>query len=285
METIFSRLLVQLRKEAGFPTAYKFYHDTGGKGVLKMSYRAYLMAEQGRILPELGRLGVFIWALGLTSKSVEANAFVSAWLKTMAGEDNFKDLVEPLLAAAAAAAAPGLSPMQKAVKKSMAAQKYHLTVEQAAAIYASHDNYLCYLAMSNDTGAWGKKEFAARLSLKEPVAEKALKALAAVKIVKEVKKGVYKCPLAGRIREFPHMGTLPEELRKKIHSYDNELEATGQRAFVCRSIIRADEVDLHNYFPIVEVNVSTAETYSVNEKTGHSALFMVEGKVTKLRDF
>ena len=283
METIFSNLLVQLRKDAGFPTAYRFYHDAGGRDVLKISYRKYLLVEQGKILPVMDKLGTFIWALGMIANSREANAFVTAWLKTMAGEENFKDLLAPLLGAGPDA--QGLTPMQKAMKKSMAAQKYHITVEQTAAIYASHENYLCYLALSNDTAAWSKKEFSARLSMKEPAAEKALKALAAVKIVKEVKKGVYKCPAAGMIREYPHLGTLPPELKEKVHGYDNELEALGKRTFVCRSIIRADETDLHNYYPIVEVNVNTAETYSVTEKTAHSALFMVEGKVTKLRDF
>ena len=33
------------------------------------------------------------------------------------------------------------------------------------------------------------------------------------------------------------------------------------------------------------VNISTAQTYAVTEKTEKSALFMVEGKITKLRDF
>jgi hypothetical protein len=35
----------------------------------------------------------------------------------------------------------------------------------------------------------------------------------------------------------------------------------------------------------MDVNLLAAGTYSVEKKTEHSALFMVEGKVTKLRDF
>ena len=47
MATIFSDVLTQLRKDSGFATAYSFYHDNGGAPVLKVSYRKYLMMEQG----------------------------------------------------------------------------------------------------------------------------------------------------------------------------------------------------------------------------------------------
>src|ERR1035437_7473881 len=134
METIFSKLLIQLRKKAGFPTAYQFYHSNGGKGVFKISYRGYLMIESGKNLPIAGRLGIFIWALRLIYKSAEANALVAAWLKTMAGEETFRDFIEPLLAAGPGR--PGLSPMQKAMEKSIAAKKYFFTLEQVKGIYA-----------------------------------------------------------------------------------------------------------------------------------------------------
>lgn len=283
MGTIFSKMLVRLRKNAGCATAYRFYHDTGGKAGLKMSYRNYLLIEQGRKLPMFEKLGTFIWALRLIGKCAEANAFVSAWLQTMAGAENFKALIEPLLAAKPDR--PGLSPMQQAMKKSIASGNYYLTLEQTKVIYANHDNYLCNLAISNDTGAWAKKELAARLKLTEARTEKALRALAGVKLAKEVKKGVYKCPADSMQREHPHLDSLPPELRKKMSDYDRQLEATGQGLFVCQTIIRADESDFRNFLPIMEVDIATSLTYSITEKTERSALFMVEGKITKLRDF
>ena len=69
-------MLVQLSKEAGFPTAYRFYHDNGGAAGLKISYRNYLLIEQGKKLPALGRLVTFTWALRLISKTPTANALV-----------------------------------------------------------------------------------------------------------------------------------------------------------------------------------------------------------------
>jgi len=283
METIFSKLFVELRKEAGFPTAYRFYHDSGGKDVLKISYRKYLLIEQGKILPVIGRLGTFIWALHLTHATPKANSFVSAWLKTMAGEDNFRDLIDPLITSHPDA--PKLSFMQKALDKSMNAKKYCVSMEQVKAIFANPDNHLCYLAISEDKDAWTIKEFAARLKLPEPAAEKALQALSKVKLVKEVKKGVYKCPLTGMLKDFPHQNIMPPELRKKTEDYKSKLSSKGTRLYRGRITLRADERELSGFIPVMDVNLTTASTYAIHEKTGNSALFVVEGSVIKLRDF
>ncbi len=283
MTTIFSTMLSQLRKDAGFPTAYRFYHDNGGKPVLKISYRAYLMAEQGRILPEIGKLGTLIWALQLVSRSHKANAFVSAWLKTMAGEDNFKDIIEPLMGGAPAA--QELSPMQDAMKKVLAGKQYCLSVKQVEAIYASYENSLCYIAITNDAGAWPLKEFAARLKLNEPAAKKALEALTAVKLVRKVKKSVYQCRISGMRPEFPHMNILPAELQNTMFKFDKKLQEAGDTVFVSQEIIRADNLGVRNFFSILDATTSTAHAYSVKEKTDTTALFMIEGKVTRLRYF
>lgn len=283
METTFSKLLVRLRKEAGFPTAYRFYHDNGGRHALKISYRKYLLIEQGRSLPVPGRLGTFLFALRIVNKSAEANALVTAWLKTMAGEDTFKEIIEPLITAKAGT--PGFSPMQEAMRKALSGKKYYLTPEQVEVIVAARANYLCFTAISNDTCAWQKNEFAERIGLPAAVAEKALKALAGAKLVKEIKKGVYKCPLAGAMVEYPHLATLAPGLMKKLREYDDELVAEGQPVWFNNGIIRADEVVFRSFFPVMGVNICTAQTYAVTEKTERSALFMVEGRIIKLRDF
>lgn len=282
METVFSKLLVQYRKDAGFPTAYRFYHDNGGARALKISYRKYLLIEQGKSLPAPERLGVFMFALRVVNKSAEANALVTAWLKTLVGEDTFKDIIEPLINAGRGA---GYTPMQEAMKKALSDKKYYMTPRQVEVIVAARANYLCFTALSNDTGAWPAKELAAKLGLSAAAAEKALKELAAVKLAKEVKKGVYKCPLAGSMVEYPHMATLKPGLMKKLGEYDHELVAAGQPVWFNNGIIRADETVFRSFFPLMGVNICTAQTYAVTEKTERSALFMVEGRITKLKDF
>lgn len=116
-------------------------------------------------------------------------------------------------------------------------------------------------------------------------APKALRALAAAKLVKEVKKRVYRRPAQDALWEYPHMSALPPELVEKIHAYDEKLAAAGRKMFLRQVIVRADETDFRNFFPLVDVNISTADAYATSERTEKSALFMVEGKITKLRDF
>ena len=86
MGTKFSEMLVKLRKDAGFVTAYKFFYDNGGDKVLGMCYRKYLMMEQGRFLPQFKHLRAFIYGLHLQNRSAAANGLADAWLRTMAGD-------------------------------------------------------------------------------------------------------------------------------------------------------------------------------------------------------
>ncbi len=283
METIFSKLFKGLRKDAGFSTAYRFYHDNGGKAALRISYRKYLLVEQGKILPAIERLGTFMFALRIVNKSAEANEFVTTWLQTMAGEDSFKEYIKPLLSDKSKNL--GYSPMQKAMKKALDMTKYYLKPEQIETIFDSPDNYLCYLAMSNDTGAWKLNEFSKRIGLTVKKAKAALKALSKNKIVKEVKENIYKCPFAGAMLEYPHLATLKPELLKKIESSDKELLKTSNPVWYRMGVIRADETAFRSFFPLMGVNISTAQTYAITEKSEKSALFIVEGKILKIRNF
>ncbi len=282
--TQFSKLLTECRRKAGFPTAYRFYHDNGGKGVLKISYRKYLMIEQGRILPLVDRLGTFIWALRLIPKSPEANALAEAWLKTMAGEDAFRDVIEPLLTAGRGVS--HVSPMQNAITRSMAEKKVFLTEEQMQAISVSRENHLVYTALSNDTGNWTKESMARALGLSLAAAGKALDALTAAKVLKKT-KSTYSCPMADKLRIMPYPqqhGPLPDTLAR-TDRYLDEMVAKGSRTFRRQMIMRADEQELQNLFPVLEADHITAASYAVREKTPNSAMFLVEHLVVKLLDF
>lgn len=50
-------------------------------------------------------------------------------------------------------------------------------------------------------------------------------------------------------------------------------------------IVRASLAKLSNSFPLLGLNVSTAQAYSVTQKQKDSALFEVECRVTKIHDF
>ena len=153
MTTFFSETLCRLRRDAGFPTAYRFYHDNGGQAVLKMSYRNYLLVEQGKCLPEAQKLFKLIVALRLLPKSGAASELAVDWLKTLAGEETFENVFKPALAPVKPQAS--MSPMDKAANRSLAANKFFMTAEHYRVVVSSFETYLCFLAMST-TSAFGK---------------------------------------------------------------------------------------------------------------------------------
>lgn len=217
MKTIFSEALTRLRSEAGFPTAYRFYHDNGGAPVLKISYRRYLSLEQGRYLPEISKLPRLTVALRLVPKSSGANKLMIAWLRTMAGEETYKSSLEPLFSEGALTSA--LSPIHKVVKRALAETGQQLTPEQFCAILADRDTYLCFLAVSRDTGLWSAEKLAAALQLKKEPADRALKTLLAAGIIRKTGGKNYICPLASGRVIYPSLNITDSALRAKMESY------------------------------------------------------------------
>lgn len=283
MPTIFSETLTRLRKEAGFTTAYRFYHNNGGQPVLKVSYRKYLLMEQGKLLPVFQRLHRLIYLLRCGQKSTPANDLAVAWLKTMAGEEAFRDILQPILAVKTGI--PGFSPLHKTVKRALADKKYYLTPEQFSVMVDNKNNYLCYLALSEDSGEWSVEGLAQSLKLKKPVAARAIKELHAVKILKEVRKGFYACPFVGCMVEAPQLNTVDRALEAKYAKCREELIATGKPVWTRSGTVRADAQEFRNFYPMMNLNLSTAHTYSITEKTENSALFTVVCRVIKIRDF
>ena len=283
MGTLFSDTLTRLRKTAGFPTAYRFYHDNGGAPVLQLSYRKYLLMEQGRILPVIGRLQKIFFALRLPPRTPSANELVLAWLRTMAGEEAFRELIEPALGAKTEAA--GLSPLHKALERSLADKKSHVTPDQFRVILSSLETYKCSLTLENDTGAWSAADLAKALGIKKPAAEKSLGALAKAGLLKEMRKGLYKSRLAGTMVEYPNLDIIDPALRGKLRGYLKEIEDSGATEWASKGVIRADALALRGLFPLINMNVAAAQTYAVTEKTDKTAFFYIIGKVVRLWDF
>lgn len=282
MATLFSETLCRIRKDAGFPTAYRFYHDNGGQPVLKVSYRNYLLIEQGKVLPEAERLGKLVVALRLTPRSDAASELAVAWLRTLAGEHTFENVFKPALVPLKTQ--PAMSPMDKVAERALAEKKFFLTPEHYAAIVESLETYLCFLATSNDTGAWSAADLAARLQLGKKDAEKAMAALEKAGLLKKAGKDKWRSPLAGALVEAPPLHTLDNSL-KKIAEYNAKLLAASPVTWHRGGIVRMNERDLRNLTPLMANNISAAKLYAVTGATEDSGLFFIEGKIIKLRKF
>jgi len=282
MGTIFSGTLVRLRKESCFKTAYSFYYGNGGAPVLKISYRKYLAIEQGKNLPVFGRLRGLLRGLHILPDSQEAQELTSAWLRTMAGEEDYGEVLEPMLRLKPEAAP--MPPMDEAMKKSLSGEKYHIRPSQLAVIAASQANYLCFLALANDSAAWTPEKLAVQLALPAKGIRTCLKELKSAKLVRE-RGGRYKCPLAGKILEYPYRAPAVERMMTKRLEYQEELLKAGSLIWRRRGIVRADAGALAGFIPLMRLNLATVHTFATARKTQNSALYLVEGSIIKLRDF
>lgn len=283
MATVFSKKLTQLRAEAGFKTAYAFFHENGGQQVLGLSYRKYLLLEQGKNLPALGRLTRLSYALRLVPQGPEANALAVAWLQTYAGEEAYQEVLAPLVAPRAEA--KGMTPMHEAMKKNMAEKRYFLKPVQYRAILTSFETYLCHQALSNEDGAWKAEDLAKALQLDKAKTLAALKTLKEAKLVKEPRKGFFKSPLAGLQIDAPQFNILSADFKARNEEYHKRLMESGRNEWFAACLLRADGEVFKGYLPFMSLNMQAAGSYAISRKTPDSALFMVESRIVRLRDF
>jgi len=283
MATIFSETLTRLRKGAGFPTAYRFFHDNGGAPFFKVSYRNYLMMEQGRNLPVLGRLARLVLGLRIPERTPEARELTLAWLKTMAGEEAYADLLEPLFVQGAPARAS--SPAEEALRRTLAEKKFHIAEPQILATVASFETYKCFFVMESDSGVWTADGLAKALGIKKAEADKALKSFLKVGLVKAEGKGGYRSRMAGHLVEYPAGPAFPPKVLGRIKDYYKRLEAEAPLEFGTSGMVRADADALRGFYPMLKSSVEASYAFNTTAKTKKSAGFFVIGRVHRLWNF
>ncbi len=281
MKTIFSKTLTRLRSEAGFTTAYRFFHDNGGARVLGMSYSKYQQLEEGEIPPQLDKLRILVTGLRLIPAGGPAKELVTACLKTLAGDEVYDELLKPALNDKPPMLT--LSPTQEAMKEVIAARKFHITPERLDVITALPESYACFQFITSDLGAWTAERLAKSAGIPKATAGKIIKSFLEAKLLRRAGKG-FTCPLVEAEIELPHKVACPE-LYKRLEQRHDELVASGRQVWFRRTILRADENALRDFFQLMAANLASVTAYSVNEKTPASAMFAMEVKATKLRDF
>ncbi len=100
----FALSLVTWRKERGYPTAYAFFHKSGGKRYFGVEYAYYLRMERGERLPSSDHLARILDALGSAVSHARArDQILTAYLKAMV---EGHALFDPILAAPSKPASP-----------------------------------------------------------------------------------------------------------------------------------------------------------------------------------
>ncbi|MBI4348159.1 MAG: hypothetical protein HY553_15065 [Elusimicrobia bacterium] len=284
MAEAFSRQMRRLRLDAGFKTAYRFYHQNGGRRNFPFTYVHYLRLENAGRLPRPQWMAVLLGALRLSPGHKGARELCLAYLKdSLESPEAVALILEPLLH-------PPAAPAQNAAAEAMrwikAEHVVHLSAEQFRVLAADEATYWCSEALVNDRGSWSPPELAERLGLKPESVRRGLARLASCGIARRTAAGRWACREAGKIYTFPGRLQGMGAALKRVQGFWERMHRCKGRGIAERvELVRAEEGFIRAYWPVLAealdgANVGAAHTHG--ENTG---LFLIETRVRKLMPF
>ena len=285
MKTPFSQTFVRLRKEAGFETAYQFYHKSGGAKVLQCSFPNYLRIEKGSHLPQPHRLPLLCTLLRLPLKPEELRTLVRAYLETWTKSKELADwMLLPFGAAAEPAGNP--DPARQALQRLVREEGHPLSLAQYEAVMESAASYWCYRVLTTSKDAYAAADLASMLDIKEAEIGAALESLRRRRIAVRQRDGRYKSPLAGEFILFPDSSLIEPKLMERVFKYNDAMIKKRGKLLDTRYFgTRVDLPKLQGYIPHYREAIRSLNAYTTLEKTPQSALVFVEGRIFKLFDF
>lgn len=285
MATPFARIFARLRRQAGFETAYQFYHKNGGRRAFGCSFQNYLRIESGANLPVPKRLPELCLHLRLPLRGADMRELVRAYLQTWAGSEELaRWFIAPFERDERPAAA--LGPAAQALSRVVREGARPLTLVQYKAVMSSAEAYWCCRVLVNERKGQTSAGLARILGLSEPRIRKGLEALRRCGLARRRRDGGYESPYAGRFLTFPDTALLPPRLKAAALRYTEDMvRRKGTVVDVRHCGVRADAAAMQGFLPHLREAMRGLNAYAVFEKTERSALFIVESKVLKLFDF
>lgn len=221
--TRFGPALARLRRDAGFATAYAFYHRSGGRRMFPFTFQYYLKIESGRSVPRPDWVPVLISALRVAPSHAGYRDLVSDYLRDLCGkEETYDALIAPLRSAAAPEGqAPAL------IRRLLYARAYPLSLRQFEGLAASEASYWAFEYLSNTDEAVDAAELARRTGLPAKALAAALAKLTELKLMRKAAGGRYRCHLVGRRLIYPSESPATTKARAAVRRH---LAAMAERA-------------------------------------------------------
>jgi transcriptional regulator with XRE-family HTH domain len=240
----FGSLLVEKRRERGYPTAYSFFHGRGARR-FGVTFQQYLRVEKGTRLPSLKTLEAILDALG-TRDNFEAGRtqLLRAFLKaSVEGSPLFDPILEPKATVVQNASAEAPEAMLKVALKRALESIPSMTVEQAEAIVANRPQLWIFEWLLHTGDRAKPEELGARFGLRDTEVQAALARLVELKLVKKERDGTHHCPYFETDLSQPH-GTL---LRKRslfvTREISSALEDTGKKCVYSYQFMTVESED------------------------------------------
>lgn len=283
MNELFARRLTRLRREAGFKSAYRFYHGNGGRRHFPFTYVHYLRLEKGASLPRPGWLARLLAALRLSPGAEASRGLLEAYLKgLLGGEAEYALIVAPLRGPAAATRASGAGALRWLREE----HALHMTPAQFRVVAADETTYWCSEVLSNDGGAWSPAELAAKLGLDEKKTAAGLARLAAARLAKRAAADRYRSRKPGMLYTFPgRLEGMGGELRAVSGYWEKMARRRGKDAFARVEVVRAEAGFMSRYAADLGEAVDAVNLGAARSAGDDTGLYLVEAAVRKLTPF
>lgn len=275
----FAMILRQVRREAGYATAYAFYHKNGGRAIFPFTYVHYLRLERAVSLPRPEWMPTLLFALRLPQHSTcvrELNiAYLKALLRTAPA---YESVLAPLLAAS-----PGRGFSETSAALWRARQTVHMTPKQFLAVASDSVVYWCSEFILNDRGSFRVEDLASLTGASAAAVGAALAELRTTKLVKSVARGRWRSAKPGAIYSFP--GRLPG-LQKALDRIAGYWEARARRdggpVAWRMELVRASARRIAAYSGSLLESVDSAADLSTHDKGEDTGFFLVRAEIKKI---
>lgn len=276
----FSKCLVRLRREAGFPSAYRFYHSNGGRRTFPFTYVHYLRIEKGVSLPKPAWLARCLTALRLSPGEPGCRELSLSFIRDLLGsEQAFETLLAPLLGRAEDRRPPGA----EALRWLKAHHAVHLSPEQFKTLAGDEATYWCSEVLLNDAGSWTAGELARAAGLEEADARAGLRRLAAAGLARRTTKGRFKARQAGKFYTFPgRLAGMAGALERVRGYWQRRLRREGREVLTRNELVRAESSAMRRYASALAETMDSANAYATHAKGEDTGLYLIESKVSRL---
>ena len=283
---MFPAVLLRLRREAGFKSAYQFYHDNGGRRHFPFTYVHYLRIERGESLPRPEWVPLFITSLRLSPGAQGCRAFLIAFLEALLGTQRACDAVlSPLLTPAKAANGPGDASRQ-ALRWIKSEHTVHMTPEQFRVVAADEATYWCSEVLCSDSSSWTAAQLAAKLALPAPALQRGLERLVKARLAKRTSDQRFRSRWEGKIFTFPGRLEGMRGLLRKVQGYwERAIARHGQDIIARVELVRADKGAVRDFGAALAEAVEGANLRSTREPGPATGFFLVEVRVRRVRPF
>ena len=280
----FSEALLALRREAGFPSAYRFYHRNGGRRHFGFTYVHYLRLEKGAKAPRAEAFGAILKALRLAPAADGARALFRSYLLDVLGSPEAYELIVGSVSAAVPSVSPTLA--EGGFDRLKREHLMHMNIEQFTAVSHDETSYWTSEMLLNDNGTWAPKDVADLLGCTPAEAAVALDRLTKAKLLRATSPGRYKTRQPGKFWTFPGRSKGMEPLLDRVRVYWDAMAKRRGGPFGERlELVRASSSVMRQYMNALHHAVDEANLAATHSKGEDTALFLIEGRVRRLLPF